>query len=147
MKNVVYYSSLALLWVTIHILTGVILIAFGVVAASSPYALVIAVLIPEVWLFSVGLAMFTRRVLAKKILHKENSYSKVIPTVLTALGAVMIIANIVLTAIQENKTDETTPISTPKIAKNNNIAADDNEENRKDLLLIKTILDFKAGLN
>ena len=100
MKNVIYYSTLTALWVAIHILTGVILIAFGVVEASSPYALIVAVLIPEVWLLSVGLAMSLRGTLAKRILHEEKKFSKVVPIVLIALGSVMIIANIVLTCIQ-----------------------------------------------
>lgn len=147
MKNVVYYSLLTILWAIIHILISVLLIVFGVVEASAPNALITAVLIPEVWLLSVGLAMSTRRALAKRILHKEREYSKIIPTVMTVLGGVMVVANIALTAIQENRKKETTYIHTTETTGNSSTATNENEENCSDLLLAKTILDFRSGLN
>ena len=96
MENVVYYSTLFFAWLVIHLLLAATLIIIGTI--EGPYALGVAAIIPEVWILSVGLAMTTRSVLAKRILHKGKSFSKTVPIVLMTLGGVMVGANIVLKA-------------------------------------------------
>ena len=145
MKNVVYYSTLFILWVVIHLLLSSALIL--ILSIDGPYALAIAAVMPEVWILSIGLAMFTRKAMAKRILHEEKRYSKVISTVLVALGSVMIIANIVLSAIQQKAIDEAMPIHTPAVVENKTFAANDNVDNSEKSRLKRTIYDYKKELD
>ena len=148
MKNVVYYSTLFTLWVVIHLLLSSALII--ILSIDGPYALAIAAVMPEVWILSVGLAMFTRKALAKRILHKEKSFSKAIPIVLVALGGVMLGANIVLKIVQKNSAVTTTLVPAPKETESSAITSShgsENAENSKDMQLSKNIRDFKSALN
>ena len=152
MKKVVYNSLIAILWAVIHVLIGVILIIVGVVEASSPNALLVAVLIPEVWILSIGLAMFSRRELSKRILHEEKKFSKVVPIVLVALGGLMVGANILLTCIQRCTTNDTTQTVSQKVVDTKEVSSNStetykSESSNVDLSLTKTIMDFKAELN
>ena len=152
MKKVVYYSLIAILWAVIHVLIGVILIIVGVVEASSPNALLVAVLIPEVWILSIGLTMFSRRELSKRILHEEKKFSKVVPIVLVALGGLMVGANILLTCIQRCTTNDTTQTVSQKVVDTKEVSSNStetykSESSNVDLSLTKTIMDFKTGLN
>lgn len=148
MKNVVYYSTLFFAWLVIHLLLAATLIIIGTI--EGPYALGVAAIIPEVCILSVGLAMFTRKALAKRILHKEKSFSKAIPIVLVALGGVMVGANIVLKIVQKNSAVTTTSVPAPKETESSAITAShgsENAENSKDMQLSKNIRDFKSALN
>ena len=148
MKNVVYYSTLFFAWLVIHLLLAATLIIIGTI--EGPYALGVAAIIPEVWILSVGLAMFTRKALAKRILHKEKSFSKAIPIVLVALGGVMVGSNIVLKIVQKNSAVTTTLVHAPKETESSAITAShgsENAENSKDMQLSKNIRDFKSALN
>ena len=145
MKNVVYYSTLFIFWVVIHLLLSSALIL--ILSIDGPYALAIATIIPELFILSVGITMFTRRALAKRILHEERSYSKVIPTVLVTLGGIMIVANIVLSAIQQKRIDENMPIYTHEVIENKTVTASDNVGNSKESPLTRTIHNYKEELD
>ena len=103
MKNVVYYSTLLTLWVVIHLLLSSALII--ILSIDGPYALAIAAVMPEVWILSVGLTMLSRKVLAKRILCEEKSYSKIAPAILISLGSVLFGANILLGLIQKKNVE------------------------------------------
>ena len=99
MKNVIYYSVLIILWAIIHILFGTLMLVIGVVEGPFPsilIALVIATLIPEYWLISIGLTMYARGLLARKILGNEKKYSKRIPTILVVGGFILVVVNVLL---------------------------------------------------
>ena len=99
MKNVIYYSVLIILWAIIHVLFGTVMLVTGVVKGPFPsplIALAIAVLIPEYWLISIGLTMYARELLARKILGNGKKYSKRIPTILVVGGFILVVVNVLL---------------------------------------------------
>ena len=153
MRNVVYYSTLFILWVVIHLLLSTALTV--ILAIDGPYAPAVAAVMPEVWILSVGLAMFTRKAIAKRTLHEEKKFSKAVPIVLVALGGVMVGANIVLSLFQEESTEDTILALTAKDIENNTspdvldkpLKTSENAVNEKETLLSRIILDFKAGMN
>ena len=148
MKNVIYYTSLAVLWAIIHILLSMVMIAIGIVEQSAPHALIISALLPEIWLLSIGIAMLPRGVLAKHILHEEKMYSKTVPTVLAAFGTLMIGTNILLTSIEKKPTTIEALRDTPITLDIKEIPiADENTYNSNDSLLTETIQDLKSSIN
>lgn len=159
MKKFCYYLALFFLWVIIHVLFGTTMLAIGAIEGSFPtflIALAVAVLIPEYWLISIGLAMLTRDILAKKILGEGKKHSKIIPIVLVALGTIMVIVSVSISAIWKTRANEATERKTPRKLEisidNYTTLQDDLEMSEEsfysnDLLLAKTILDYKAGIN
>lgn len=159
MKKFCYYLALFFLWVIIHVLFGAAMLAIGAIEGSFPtplIALAVAVLIPEYWLISIGLAMLTRDILAKKILGEGKKHSKIIPIVLVALGTIMVIASVSISAIWKTRANEATETRTPRkleISIDNYTTLHEGSEMgeetscNNDLLLAKTILDYKAGIN
>ena len=135
------------------------MLAVGAVKGAFPthfIALAVAVLIPEYWLISIGLTMFSRDMLAKKILGERKKHSKIIPTVLVTLGAIMVVASVSISAIRKTEANEITETRTPRKLEisidNYTTLQDDLEMSEEsfcsnDLLLAKTILDYKAGIN
>lgn len=99
MKNVIYYSVLTILWAIIHVLFGTVMLVTGVVKGPFPsplIALAIAVLIPEYWFISIGLTMYARELLSRKILGNGKKYSKRIPTILVVIGLILVVAGILI---------------------------------------------------
>ena len=99
MKKAIYYSALFILWMIIHVLFAAIMLVTGVLDGPFPsisLALIVAVIIPEYWIVSIGLTLFARDMLSRKILGEEKKHSKVIPTILVAIGGIMVIAGILL---------------------------------------------------
>lgn len=156
MKNVIYYSALIILWAIIHVLFGTTMLAVGAIKGPFPsplIALAVAVLIPEYWLISIGLTMFTRDFLAKKILGNKEKHSKVTPTILVALGGIMVIASILISVFQDEETNNAIfAHRAPKIEtlENRSYQGDaitgDKTLNEYDLLLARNASDFKDAL-
>lgn len=97
MKNVVYYSSLTILWIIFLIVSGEILIAADGIQGSFPthyYALAVAVLQPRLWFISAGLAMLFRPYVYKLSFGLNKSFNKSIAIFLIILGAIGIALNI-----------------------------------------------------
>ena len=159
MKKFYYYLALFFIWLIIHILFGTAMLTVGAIEGSFPtplIALAVAVLIPEYWLISIGLAMLTRDILAKKILGEGKKHSKIIPIVLVALGTIMVIVSVSISAIWKTRANEATERKAPhklEISIDNYTTLQDDLEMSEesfcsnDLLLAKTILDYKAGIN
>lgn len=167
MKKAIYYSVIAILWMVIHVLLGITMIAIGVIDKPFPsimHALATAFLIPELWLLSVGITMLSRRVLTKKILGYEKKIQKFVTITLITIGCIMVGGNILLTYILNNVPNEAALAYTPKeiikedidkkeVHGNNKNMSSENEgsfqrvADNKELLLIGTILDFKTELN
>lgn len=167
MKKAIYYSVIAILWMVIHVLLGITMIAIGVIDEPFPsimHALATAFLIPELWLLSVGITMLSRRVLTKKILGYEKKIPKFVTITLITIGCIMVGGNILLTYILNNVPNEAALAYTPKeiikedidkkeVHSNNKNMSSENEgsfqrvADNKELLLIGTILDFKTELN
>lgn len=159
MKKFYYYLALFFIWLIIHVLFGTSMLAIGAIEGSFPtplIALAVAILIPEYWLISIGLAMLTRDILAKKILGEGKKHSKIIPIVLVALGTIMVIVSVSISAIWKTRANEATERKTPRkleISIDNYTTLQDDLEmseesfSSNDLLLAKTILDYKAGIN
>ena len=159
MKKFCYYLALFFLWVIIHVLFGATMLAVGAVKGAFPthfIALAVAVLIPEYWLISIGLTLFSRDMLANKILGKGKQHSKIIPTALVTLGTIMVIASVSISAIRKTEANEITETRTPRkleISIDNYTTLHEGSEmgeersSNSDLLLTKTILDYKAGMN
>ena len=159
MKKFYYYLALFFIWLIIHVLFGTTMLAIGAIEGSFPtplIALAVAVLIPEYWLISIGLTLFSRDMLANKILGKGKQHSKIIPTALVTLGTIMVIASVSISAIRKTEANEITETRTPRKLEisidNYTTLQDDLEMSEEsfcsnDLLLAKTILDYKAGIN
>lgn len=159
MKKFYYYLALFFIWLIIHILFGTAMLTVGAIEGSFPtplIALAVAVLIPEYWLISIGLAMLTRDILAKKILGEGKKHSKIIPIVLVALGTIMVSVSVSISAIWKTRANEATERKAPRKLEisidNYTTLQDDLEMSEEsfcsnDLLLAKTILDYKAGIN
>ena len=161
MKKVFYYSALIILWAIIHVLFGITMIAVGAIEGPFPsplLALGVAVLIPEYWLISTGLTLFARGLMARMILGKEERHSKTLPTILVALGCIMVIANVLINVFQDDKdiykATQAQPLPQKEI-----VAYENNFESHQeglntgekllsdyDLLLAKTISDFENAL-
>lgn len=159
MKKVYYYLALFFLWAIIHVLFGAAMLAIGAIEGSFPtplIALAVAVLIPEYWLISIGLTLFSRDMLANKILGEGKKHSKIIPIVLVALGTIMVIVSVSISAIWKTRANEATERKTPRkleISIDNYTTLHEGSEmseersSNSNLLLTKTILDYKAGVN
>ena len=154
MKKVIYYSALIILWAIIHVLFGTAMLAVGAIEGPFPsplLALAVAVLVPEYWFITIGLTMFTRDLLAKKILGCEKKHSKIAPTVLIILGGIMVIASTLISIFQNRDTNKTTQAQTaPKIevpqSNQEEPITGDSTLSDYDLLLAKTISDFENAL-
>ncbi len=145
MKNVIYYSSLIFLWLIIHFLLGTLVITIEGPLPSPLYILGISILIPELWVLSVGLTMLSRKVLAKRILCEEKSYSKIAPAILISLGSVLLGANILLGLIQKKNVEAN--ITESDITEVNDEPMEMSGNNKEEALLAEAISGFKAGLN
>ena len=159
MKKVFYYSALIILWAIIHVLFGITMIAVGAIEGPFPsplLALGVAVLIPEYWLISTGLTLFARGLMARMILGKEERHSKTLPTILVALGCIMVIANVLINVFQD---DEEIYKPVQPLPQKEIVAYENNFESHQeglntgekllsdyDLLLAKTISDIKRDL-
>ena len=95
MKNFIYYSVLIVLWATILVLLGIILVAIGGIEAQY-YALVIAILQPRLWLISVGATLLLRPVVYKKIFGLQKSFGKSTATVLIVLGVIITVLALII---------------------------------------------------
>lgn len=159
MKNVIYYSALIILWAIIHVLFGTAMLAFGAIEGPFPsplIALAIAALIPEYWFITIGLTMFTRDLMAWIILDDKKKHSKVVPTILVAIGSIMVIASTLISVFQnmdDNKATQTQIAQKIEVPENRSQSykeepiTHDGTISDYDLLLTRTISDFKSALH
>lgn len=153
MKNVIYYSVLIIQCAIIHVLFGTIMIAIGAIQGPFPsplLALGVTVLIPEYWLISIGITLFTRDLWARIILRKSKKHSKVVSTILVSIGFIMIVASILITTFQNSEKDKTTQtVASKKIEVYENKIPSQKEEasiSNGDLVLTRMVSDFSTDL-